>query len=195
MPRGDLALKMQDLLYIIAGSYEGHVVGHAFSTASTSDAPLPTFMEKAHDGCIHAVASCGELLVTCGADHTICIYNLQTLRSQGSLLQQGGGSSIHCLAFYNDSHLLSGGGDGEMCVWRVSDWECLMRMKGHTGAVHAIAIHPSGRAALSAAADANMMLWNLTTGKNTYTSVLPEVARLVPVRRQEIRQVAQGPDD
>ena len=37
-------------------------------------------------------------------------------------------------------------------------------MKGHNGLVHAVAIHPSGRAALSVAADGKLMLWNLTTG-------------------------------
>ena len=167
------------MVYMIGGSYEGHIVGHWLSTDTITEVACPTFTEKAHDGCIRAVTSCGKLLVTCGADHTICTYNLQTLRSQGTLLQQGGGSSVCCLTFHHDSHLLSGSGDGEMCIWRTSDWECLMRMKGHRGAVHAVAIHPSGRAALSVAADANMMLWNLTTGKNNYTSPLPEAARLV----------------
>jgi WD40 repeat protein len=77
---------------------------------------------------------------------------------------QGGGTSLESLAFYGSSHLISGGGDGELCIWRSSDWECLLRMKGHKGAVYDVAIHPSGRAALSVAADCKLMLWNLTTG-------------------------------
>ena len=45
--------------------------------------------------------------------------------------------------------------------------------------MHGLAIHPSGRAALSVAADSKLMLWNLTTGKCNYTSALPEPARLI----------------
>ena len=103
---------------------------------------------------------------SCGSDHTISVYNVRKLREHGKLLQEGGGAALHCLAFFSDTHLVSGGGDGEMCIWRASDWECLLRMKGHKGAIHAIAIHPSGRAALSVAADSKLMLWNLTTARN-----------------------------
>jgi len=28
-----------------------------------------------------------------------------------------------------------GGADGELSIWRTSDWECLLRMKGHRAAV------------------------------------------------------------
>ena len=56
---------------------------------------------------------------------------------------------------------------------------CLSLTQGHKGAVHGLAIHPSGRAALSVAADSKLMLWNLTTGKCNYTSALPEPARLI----------------
>ena len=174
--------------YLTLSSYEGHIVGYRLDPAALSAdgtpeqrrAAAPTaFALKAHDGCVRAVASGGAYLATCGTDHAISVYNVRKLREQGKLLQQAGGASLHCLAFFNDSHLVSGGGDGELCIWRASDWECLLRMKGHKGAVHAIAIHPSGRAALSVAADSKLMLWNLTTGKCNYTTALAEAARLV----------------
>ena len=86
---------------------------------------------------------------------------------------QAGGTSLHCLAFFKDSHLVSGDGDGELCIWRSSDWECLLRMKGHKGAVNAVAIHPSGRVALTVAADSKLMLWNLTTGAASLYHAIP----------------------
>ena len=67
----------------------------------------------------------------------------------------------------------NGGNDGELCIWRSKDWECLLRMKGHKGAVHDVSVHPSGRLALSVAADRKLMLWNLLTGKCNYTLALP----------------------
>ena len=169
------------VLTVVGGSYEGHIIGYRLSTplSSTTAPPPPVFALKAHEGCVRAVAAGGALLATSGSDHTISVYNLRKLRTQGNLLQQDGGAALDCLAFYRDSHLLSGGADGELCIWRSSDWECLMRMKGHKGAVHAVAIHPSGRVALSVAADSKLMLWNLTTGKCNYTSALSEPARIV----------------
>lgn len=174
-------------MYVTAGTYEGHLVGYRLSpealepgaTAEQRAAAAPAFALRAHDGIVRGVAGGGALLATCGSDHAISIYNLRKLREQGKLLQQTGGSSLHCLAFFGTTHLVSGGGDGELCIWRSSDWECLLRMKGHKGAVNAVAIHPSGRAALSVAADRKLMLWNLTTGKCNYTTALSEAAHLV----------------
>ena len=165
-------------MLLSAGSYEGHLVGFRLTHGATL-AATPAFALRAHDGCVRAVAGGGALLATCGSDHTISVYNVRKMREHGKLLQEGGGAALHCLAFFSDTHLVSGGGDGEMCIWRASDWECLLRMKGHKGAIHAIAIHPSGRAALSVAADSKLMLWNLTTGKCNYTSALAEPSRMV----------------
>ena len=172
---------------VIAGSYEGAIVGYAVgptalesgSTVAQLRASQPIFAEVAHDGCVRAVACGGPYLATGGSDNTISVYNLRKRRNHGKLLQQEGGAALYCLAFYSDSHLLSGDGDGELCIWRTSDWECLLRMKGHKGAVLDIAIHPSGRAALSVGADKKMMLWNLTTGKCNYTSALQAEASAV----------------
>merc|ERR1719424_693445 len=52
-------------------------------------------------------------------------------------------------------------------------------MKGHKGSINAVAIHPSGRVALTVAADSKLMLWNLTTGRCNYTTALAEPSRLV----------------
>ena len=169
------------VLTVVGGSYEGHIIGYRLTTPLSSDTapPAPTFALKAHEGCVRAVATGGALLATSGTDHTIGVYNVRKLKTQGTLQQAGGGASLECLAFYRDSHLVSGSADGELCIWRASDWERLLQMKGHKGAVHAVAIHPSGRAALSVAADSKLMLWNLTTGKCNYTSALAEPAHIV----------------
>lgn len=39
--------------------------------------------------------------------------------------------TISCLEFYGTSHLISGGEDGLMCVWRTKKWECLKTIKAH----------------------------------------------------------------
>ena len=116
---------------------------------------------------------------TGGTDNTIAVYNLRRRRFHGKLTQQGGGAAVNCLAFCGESHLISAAEDGSLCIWRTSDWECLLTMRGHKGAVHDVSVHPSGRLALSVAADRKLMLWNLLTGKCNYTLALPAACRLV----------------
>uniref|UniRef100_A0A8C7X6I3 Uncharacterized protein n=1 Tax=Oryzias sinensis TaxID=183150 RepID=A0A8C7X6I3_9TELE len=61
--------------------------------------------------------------------------------------------TITCLQFYGESHLLSGGEDGLMCVWSTKKWECLKSIKAHKGHVTSLSVHPSGKLALSVGTD------------------------------------------
>ena len=157
---------------VVCGSYEGSVVGYSLTHASLTDGDAaeqkrvatPVFAEKQHEGCVRSVACGGGLMATGGTDNAIAVYNLRKRRSYGKLVQETGGAAINCLRFHEQSHLISGCADGELSIWRTSDWECLLRMKGHKAAVLDVTIHPSGRVALSVGADNKLMLWNLITG-------------------------------
>lgn len=39
--------------------------------------------------------------------------------------------TITCLAFCDNSHMLSGSDDGTVCVWECKTWDCLKVLKGH----------------------------------------------------------------
>ena len=50
------------------------------------------------------------------------------------------------------SHMLSGSADGSISVWQAGgQWDHLKLMKGHRGEVNSIAVHCSGKLALSTA--------------------------------------------
>lgn len=61
--------------------------------------------------------------------------------------------------------LLSASEDGTILIWRTKDWEKFGVLKGHKGSVEDLAIHPTGRIAVSVGADATIRLWNLMTAK------------------------------
>lgn len=67
-----------------------------------------------------------------------------------------GEGAVTALAFfapaggYNPTHLLSGSADGSVSVWAAGGgWESMKTMRGHRREVTAIAVHPSGLAALT----------------------------------------------
>lgn len=62
------------------------------------------------------------------------------------------------------SHPLAGGADGELCIWRTSDWECLLRMKGHRAAVlgERMVCTSLGKVLLPRGAVSNTRHWELT---------------------------------
>jgi len=172
-------------IVLVAGSYEGQLVGFSVAASALSRnaeegaAARPIFAFKAHAGCIRAACSSADLMVTGSTDNTMGVYNLRRRRAHGCLTQEGGGGAVNALAFHGKTHLLSGGDDGDVCIWRTADWECLLRMKGHRQAIESVAVHPSGRLALSVCKEKKLRLWNLLTGRCNYTSALTEASRIL----------------
>ena len=75
---------------------------------------------------------------------------------------------------------VSGSDDGEIIVWRSKDRECLLNLRGHTGGVVDLDVHPSGRVLLSCSRDSTLRLWDLTRGKQLHSSIKVLIA---PLRR------------
>ena len=80
--------------------------------------------------------------------------------------------SITHLVFPSRSHLMSASEDGTLCLFRARDWAVLRALKGHKGRVNAIAIHPSGKVALSVGKDRALRMWDLMRGKGVASTKL-----------------------
>ena len=170
------------MLQIVAGSYDGHLLGYKCPSSQQKQDQGPVqhlFAFAAHSSCVRDAAAAQHILVTSSTDISIGVHDLKKNRTYGNLNQEFGAGAINSLDFFSTTHLLAGADDGDVSVWRTSDWECLLRMKGHKGPVHCVSVHPSGRLALSVADDSKLMLWNLMSGKCNYTVALSQPARLV----------------
>ena len=67
------------------------------------------------------------------------------------------------------SHLLSGGDDGDLVIWSAgSRWDKLKALKAHKGGVVSVAVHPTGKLALSCGRDRGLRLWDLVKGRCVY---------------------------
>lgn len=80
--------------------------------------------------------------------------------------------SITHLEFPSRSHLLSASEDGTLCLFRARDWSVLRSLKGHKGRVNCVAVHPSGKVALSVGKDRTLRMWDLMRGKGSASTKL-----------------------
>ena len=115
----------------------------------------------------------------------LCMSLLQHNKDLGFLINPGDGA-ITCVQLFTPpgttrpSHMFSGSADGSIAIWKAGgDWEHLKLMKGHKSSVNSLAVHPSGRLALSVGHDKALRMWNLLKGRCSYTTPLEAEADVV----------------
>ena len=151
------------------------------SKARSVDTVDIKYAYESHIGCVKAAAlmeaTGGTWLATGGMDESIRVYDLRKKKDVGALHSHAG--AVTALAFFGKRHLLSGSEDGTLRIWRVRDWVCLHVLGGHTKGICDLAIHPTGKLALSASLDSTLRLWNLMEGRLAFISRLNRPAEKV----------------
>jgi WD40 repeat protein/tRNA A-37 threonylcarbamoyl transferase component Bud32 len=117
----------------------------------------------AHTGRVGAVAFApvGNMLATCGADHTVRLWNgsgvaVRTLR--------GHRRPVFALAFSPSGETLaSAGEEGEIRLWNVKTGKELPTITGHRGAIHALVFTSDGKGVISAGEDRGIRFWEVGT--------------------------------
>lgn len=137
------------------------------------------FAFRAHSGALTVLAAAGArggvLLAGC-ADGAIEVFDTRARRAVGTLLEHA--ASVTALAGVPGragGHALSGDAGGALVLWRAADWAPVARLKGgHApgAAISSIAVHASGRLALTTAADARLVLWDLSRGAAAHATPL-----------------------
>ncbi|PSN57715.1 p21-activated protein kinase-interacting 1-like protein [Blattella germanica] len=170
-------------LEIIVGTYEEFLLGYKV-TKKDNELGLPhkklslvqSFAFPSHRASIRSVAAKGKYLASGSADETITLYDMNSRRESGILVQHTG--TVNCLNFSpNGSHLLSASEDGSIAVFRTGSWQLeKIFPKAHKGgAVTHLSVHPSGKLALSVGADSTLRTWNLVKGRQAYATNLGNV--------------------
>ncbi|KAJ3550378.1 hypothetical protein NMY22_g519 [Coprinellus aureogranulatus] len=176
---------------VVAGSYEKLLYGLNGWTSITDDGKLeyhlkPIFIFPAHVSCIKAVAASpqgGKWLATGSADEIVKIWDLRRKKEVGGLMHHEGTSFTTFPSNFwltkDVSHLLSASEDGSLCIFRARDWAVLRALKGHKGRVNAVAVHPSGKVALSVGKDKTLRMWDLMRGKGCASTSLVKVRSIM----------------
>jgi WD40 repeat protein/tRNA A-37 threonylcarbamoyl transferase component Bud32 len=119
-----------------------------------------------HRGLVYAVrlSPSGKLLASAGADHSVCIWELES----GKLLHTLGGhaKSVYALAFHPDGkRLASASADHTVRLWDVSTGKPGDTLRGHDHAVLTLVYSPDGSALVSADTDGAVKVWDPSSGK------------------------------
>ncbi|KAI0057215.1 WD40 repeat-like protein [Artomyces pyxidatus] len=171
---------------VVAGSYEKLLYGLQGSVSASSSSDelewtlKPMFIFPAHVSSLKAVAASpegGKWLATGSSDEIIKVWDLRRRREIGGLMQHEG--SITHLVFPSRSHLLSASEDGTLCLFRARDWAVLRSLRGHKGRINSVAVHPSGKVALSVGKDRTLRMWDLMRGRGSASTKLGVEAELV----------------
>ncbi|KAF5304434.1 hypothetical protein FQR65_LT07964 [Abscondita terminalis] len=154
-------------LEIVLGTYEEFLLG--YSCFPNENKIEQTFATHSHSGSIRTVCTSGKYLASGGADDRIFIYDLQLRKEQCALTHHN--ATVNCVAFTpENTHLISGSNDGVLAIVRVGSWQLeKVWEKAHKGsAILDIAVHTSGKLALTLGADHSLCTWNLVKGRQAY---------------------------
>ncbi|GAB1606459.1 p21-activated protein kinase-interacting protein 1-like [Argonauta hians] len=167
------------ILEIIVGTYEELILAYRATAVGDKWQLEESFTDHSHLGSIRNVATSTNknFLASGGTDENIWLFNLHSRKMIGSLPQHEG--SVNHLQFHQGSHLFTCSDDGSMCIFKAFTWECLRVFRGHKAGINCLAVHPSGKLALTVSKDKTMKAWNLIKGVRAYTTNLKRVADLV----------------
>ncbi|KAF7726718.1 hypothetical protein EC973_008492 [Apophysomyces ossiformis] len=170
---------------IIIGSYERVLYGINANWIASEEGKQktyklnlePIFIVPAHTGCIRTVAIGRNFLASGSTDEIIRLYDVKKRKEYGSLggHHQGDVTDIQ----FHGKYMLSASDDHTICLWRTKDWEYLKTLKGHKGRINSLAIHPTGKIALSVSSDKTVIVWNLMTARKASVNKLGKDEGLV----------------
>ena len=147
-------------MLITLGTYEGGIVGYNYEKGSFDQ----LYGYLAHVGAVRTVASSSKQLATGGTDECVRLFDLQKLKENGGLTTHA--ASITSLDMNGDL-LISGAQDGSLGVHELkggSQWSMRLSIKAHKDSVLSVAIHPTGKLAISVSSDGSLKLWDLVRG-------------------------------
>jgi protein MAK11 len=126
-------------------------------------------------------------LLSGGFDETINIFNLQKHTQAGELKTPNDLGSPLCCSFappsscassFPPTHALVGLTSGKIILYKKRDWSVQHVLSGHDeGGVQCLAVHPTGRMALSGGRDGKIVLWDLMKGRLAFVYKIPSTKK------------------
>lgn len=166
--------KLPPGLVIAAGTYDGLLAGWEIKEKKLE----LTFATAVHEGSIRSLSIAASVkpdvpgsLLSCGYDEALRTHDWsKRLTSSGEIRTPSDFGTPVCSSFappsQHSTHCIVGFTNGKVCIYKKRDWSVQHVLAGHDGGVSSIAVHPSGKLALSGGnSDGKLKLWDLTKGR------------------------------
>lgn len=166
-------------LVIAAGTYDGVLAGWELKKKGLE----LTFATSVHTGSIRSLsiaaspkgAEPGSLL-SCGYDESLRTHDWhKRLTCSGEVRTPADFGTPICSSFApptgHSTHCILGFSNGKIIIYKKRDWSVQHVLAGHDGGVGSLAVHPSGKLALSGGvSDGKLKLWDLTKGRLAFVN-------------------------
>ncbi|KAJ4845252.1 hypothetical protein Tsubulata_037528 [Turnera subulata] len=173
---------------LLAGTYEKQVFGYRLKPTKTDPETggltlTRHFTHAQHRAPVTCAALAGPIGATGAGDDTIRSYDMPSQAQLG--LCPNNPATPSSLAFYTPAglsfprNLLSGNADGSICIFDADPFVHLITLNIHRRAVNDLAVHSSGKLALSVGADRCLAITNLVRGRRSYHGGIGKEASLV----------------
>ncbi|XP_014207090.1 p21-activated protein kinase-interacting protein 1-like [Copidosoma floridanum] len=166
---------MSPNLEVVVGTYEQFLLGYTVDDVVNKYKMEQSFAMHSHLASIRSVASSKHYLASAAADDTVCLYDLRSRAESGKLVHHN--DTINSISFTPDgSHIMTASSDGSIGIVRCGNWQLEKHwLKPHKGSsVDTLAIHPTGKIALTTGHDGVLRTWNLVKGRQAYaTNLVP----------------------
>lgn len=174
-------------LTIAAGTYDGVLAGWELRRRKLT----LNFAAPVHGGSVRGLSLAAtvpqanqkphRILVSCGYDEYIQTHDFsKRLTSSGQLRTPPDFGTPLCLQYApphspllvrnenasQSTHCLVGFSSGKLVIYKKKDWSLVHVLAGHVGGVSCVAVHPSGKLALSGGrTDGKLHVWDLLKGR------------------------------
>ncbi|CAM8987983.1 unnamed protein product [Rhodiola kirilowii] len=171
---------------LIAGSYERFVWGFKLKPSKSeleSFTLSQLFSYPAHLSPVKSVAVSNSVAASSSADDSVKIYDLSSATEIGSLIDHS--ATVTALSFYTHANLsfprnlISAAADGSICIYDSDPFVLLQTLIVHKSGINDLAVHPSGRLALTVGRDSCLAMVNLIRGRRSFYCRLAKEASLV----------------
>ena len=184
-------------LVIAAGTYDGVLAGWELQKNKSKGLEL-AFATSVHAGSIRSLSlgasSNGEEpgpLLSCGYDETLRTHDWhKRMTSSGEIRTPADFGTPVCSAFAPptklSTHCIVGFTSGKVSIYKKRDWTIQHVLAGHEGGVASLAVHPTGKLALSAGVtDGKLKLWDLTKGRLAFVNKIKPSSELGSATRYD----------
>ena len=145
---------------IYLGTYEGKLIVNNINIKSKEN--ISNFSLTSSPSAIRTIYHKLNSLFVSGTDEVIHMYNIHKKLSEGDLMTYSG--TVNDIKIH-DNYLIVAGENNTIPIWRMSDFNNIIELKGHKKAINSIDMHASGGFLVSGGRDNCVIIFDLLTGR------------------------------